>query len=222
NRRHRLLDPRGPRCRLLRAAEVKQVSPLPTWRQRLERALEPRIDAELLLQLLGHGKLWGLRLDLHSGLLGRHGLAYVGLDGGRLRRNLLGAGELHHPRCLDLPELHQQLLRVLQQRTLKEAQRAIFFEALNDDDVFSIHCVAGLSPLALLSQVKPRQDPLQLRNLGPPPLSIRHLHAASPLLQVAEVRRPPRSVLNACAFAMSKSQAASSLNAHPWRNTNAG
>src|SRR4029077_14565550 len=68
DRRHRLLDPRGPRPRLLRAGEVEQVSPLPTRRQRLERALEPRIFAELLLQLLRHGKLWGLRLDLHSGL----------------------------------------------------------------------------------------------------------------------------------------------------------
>src|SRR5262245_19034452 len=151
DRRHRLLDPRGPRPRLLRAGEVKQVSSLRTRRQRLERALESRIVAELLLQFLGYGKLWGLRLNLHSGLLGRHGLAHVRLDGGRLRRNLLGAGELHHPRCLNLPELHQQLLRVLQQRALKEAQRAIFFEALNDDNVFSIHCVAGLPPLALLS-----------------------------------------------------------------------
>src|SRR5690349_874697 len=151
DRRYRLLDPRGPRLRLLRAGKVKQVSPLPTRRQRLERALEPRIVAELLLQLLGHGNFWGLRLDLHSGLLGRHGLAHVGLDGGRLRRNLLGAGEFHHPRCLNLSELDQQLLWVLQQRTLKEAQRAIVFEALNDDEVFPIHCVAGLSPLALLS-----------------------------------------------------------------------
>src|SRR6266446_7733116 len=108
DRRHRLLDPRGPRPRLLRAGEVKQVSPLPTRRQRLERALEPRIVAELLLQLLGHRKLWGLRLDLHSSLPDRHGLAHVGLDGGRLRRNLLCAGELHHPRCLNLPELDQQ------------------------------------------------------------------------------------------------------------------
>jgi hypothetical protein len=49
---------------------------------------------ELLLQLLGHGKLSGLCLDLQSGLLGRHGLAHIGLDGGRFRRNLLGAGEL--------------------------------------------------------------------------------------------------------------------------------
>jgi hypothetical protein len=48
DRRHRLLDPRGPRLRLLRAGEVKKVSPLPTRRQRLERALEPRIFAELL------------------------------------------------------------------------------------------------------------------------------------------------------------------------------
>jgi len=102
DRRHCLLDPRGPRPRLLRTGEVKQVSPLSTRRQRLEGALEPRIVAELLLQLLGHGKLWGLRLDLNSGLLGRHGLAHVGLDGGRFRRNLLGAGELHHPRCLNL------------------------------------------------------------------------------------------------------------------------
>src|SRR5436190_1817263 len=67
------------------------------------------------------------------------------------RPRLLRAGELHHPRCLNLPELHQQPLRVLQQRTLKEAQRAIFFEALNDDNVFSIHGVAGFPPLALLS-----------------------------------------------------------------------
>ena len=64
DRRHCLLDPRGPRSRLLRAGEVKQVSPLPTRRQRLEGALEPPIVAELLLQLLGHGKLWGLRLTL--------------------------------------------------------------------------------------------------------------------------------------------------------------
>src|SRR5439155_7092086 len=92
DRRHRLLDPRDPRPRLLRAGEVKQVPPLPTRRQRLERALEPRIVAEFLLQLLGHGKLSTLRLNLHSGLLGRHGLAHVGLDGGRLRRDLLGAG----------------------------------------------------------------------------------------------------------------------------------
>src|SRR3981081_472764 len=98
--------------------------------------------------------------------------------------NLLTPPPRTCPTCRSLPELHQQLLRVLQQRTLKEAQRAIFFEALNDDDVFSVHCVAGLSPLALLSQVKPRQDPLQLGNLSLPPLSIRHLHAAPPLLQV--------------------------------------
>jgi hypothetical protein len=49
DRRHRLLDPRGPRLRLLRAGEVKQISPLPAWRQRFERALEPRIVSELLL-----------------------------------------------------------------------------------------------------------------------------------------------------------------------------
>lgn len=41
--------------------------------------------------------------------------------------------------------------RMKEQRPLKEAQRAIVFEALNDDDVFSIHRVAGLSPLAFFS-----------------------------------------------------------------------
>src|SRR5262249_34161626 len=73
DRRHRLLDPRGPRPRLLRASEVKQISPLPTRRQRLECALEPWIVAEFLFQFLGHRNSGGLRLDLHSGLLGRHG-----------------------------------------------------------------------------------------------------------------------------------------------------
>jgi hypothetical protein len=43
---------------------------VPTRRQCVERALEPRIVAELLLQLLGHGKLWRLGLDPQSGLLG--------------------------------------------------------------------------------------------------------------------------------------------------------
>src|SRR5262249_20772232 len=57
DRRHRLLDPRAPRRGLLRAGEVIEVSPLPARRQRLECALDPRISTELLLQLLGHGKL---------------------------------------------------------------------------------------------------------------------------------------------------------------------
>src|SRR5579862_7933130 len=81
DRGHRLRDPRGPRRRLLRAREVKQVSPLPPRSQRLERTLEQRIPAELLLQLLRYGKLSGLRLDLQTGLCGRYGLAHVGLDG---------------------------------------------------------------------------------------------------------------------------------------------
>src|SRR6185437_14193186 len=74
DRRRRLLNPRGPRSGLFRAGEVKQVSPLPARRQRLERALELRILAEFLLQLRRQDKLPGLGLDLHSGLLGRHGL----------------------------------------------------------------------------------------------------------------------------------------------------
>src|SRR5262249_25631000 len=98
--------------------------------------------------------------------------------------NLPGARELHHSRRLNLPEPHQQLLRVLQQGALKETQRAVFLEALNDDDVLPLQRVAGLSPLALHFQIKSGQGPLQLGNLGPPPLSIRHLHAAPRLSYV--------------------------------------
>jgi hypothetical protein len=58
--------------------------------------------------------------------------------------------ELHHPRRLNLPELHQQLLRIVQQRTVEEAQCTVFLEALNDDEFFSIYRVAGLSPLVPL------------------------------------------------------------------------
>src|SRR5215475_522989 len=61
DRGHRLLDPGDPRPGLLRTGEVKQVSPLPARRQLFERALEPRIVAELLCQLLGHREFWGLR-----------------------------------------------------------------------------------------------------------------------------------------------------------------
>src|SRR5581483_2518845 len=96
-----------------------------------------------------------------------------------------GAGELHHPRGLNLSEPDQQLLAVLQQRTLEEAQRAILLEALNDDDVVSVDRVTGLSPLALLRQVKSRQELLQRRDLSLPPFSICHLHAAPSLSQAA-------------------------------------
>jgi hypothetical protein len=43
--------------------------------------------------------------------------------------------------------------------------------------------------LALFTQVKPRQDPLQLGNLSLPPFSIRHLHTR-PLLLQGEVGNP--------------------------------
>ena len=47
DRGHRLLDSRRPRCRLLGRRKVVQVTPLPTRRQRLERALEALVRMKL-------------------------------------------------------------------------------------------------------------------------------------------------------------------------------
>src|SRR5262249_24378521 len=107
------------------------------------------------------------------------GLAHVGLDGRRLRRDVLHAGELHHPPGLHLTELHQHLLGVLQQGALKEAQPEVLFEALHDDDVLPIHRVGGFTPLTLLLHRKAGEHPPHLRDLRLPPLSIRHLHAST-------------------------------------------
>ena len=48
-----------------------------------------------------------LLLHPQPSLLDSDGLAYVGLDGRRLRHDVLHAGELHHPPGLHLTELHQ-------------------------------------------------------------------------------------------------------------------
>lgn len=55
DRRHRFLDPRGPRSGLLRAGEVKTGIPFADPASGLERALELRIVTVLLLQLLRTG-----------------------------------------------------------------------------------------------------------------------------------------------------------------------
>lgn len=56
-RGHCLFDPRLPCHRLLGRGKVVQVTPLPTWCQRLERVLEPRVCSEPLRQLLGKRKI---------------------------------------------------------------------------------------------------------------------------------------------------------------------
>src|ERR1041384_6795893 len=110
DRRHRPFDPCHPRRRLLGPGKVVEVTPLPPRRERLEGALETRVPAEPLRQLLGNRKIRGLpALHPEPGLLDRDGFAHVGLDGRRLRRDVLHAGELHDPTGVDLTELHQRL-----------------------------------------------------------------------------------------------------------------
>src|SRR5204863_882087 len=106
-------------------------------------------------------------------------LAHVGLDGRRLRPDVLHAGELHHPPGVHLAELHEHLLGVLQQGALKEGQPKVLLEALHDDDVLLIDRVGGLTPLTLLLHRKAGEHPPHLRDLRLPPLSIRHLHAST-------------------------------------------
>jgi hypothetical protein len=77
---------------------------------------------------------------------------------------------------LHLTKLHQDLLGIRQQGALKEAEREVLFEALQDDDVLAIHGVGGLPPLTLLFHPKAGQHPPHLRDFRLPPLSIRHLH----------------------------------------------
>src|SRR5438876_6622726 len=102
-RRHRLFDSRRPRRRLLGRGKVVQVTPLPPRRQRLEGALETRIPSEALTQLPRNRKIRGsLRLHPQARLLDGDGLAHVGLDGRRFRRDVLRAGELHHAPGVDL------------------------------------------------------------------------------------------------------------------------
>src|SRR5438876_9418860 len=72
-----------------------------------------------------------------------------------------------------LAELHQHLLRILQQGALKEAPPEVLFEAPDDDDVLSIQRVGGLIPLTLLLHCKAGEHSPHRRDLCLPPLSIR-------------------------------------------------
>src|SRR4051812_2981058 len=114
-RGYRLFDSCSPGRGLLRCREVVQVTPLSSWRQRLEGALETRVLSEPLTQLFWNWEIRGCP-GLHSQarLLDCDGLAHVGLDGRRVRRDLLRAGEHHHARNVSLAELHEHLLRILQ------------------------------------------------------------------------------------------------------------
>src|ERR1017187_3833354 len=71
-----------------------------------------------------------------------------------------------------LPQLHQQLLRVFQQCSLKEPQRKILLEPLQDDDILPIHRVGGLPPFALVLPRKAGEHPPHLLDLRLPPLPI--------------------------------------------------
>src|SRR6185503_6486063 len=103
---------------------------------RFERALETRISSKPLGELLGNRIICGaLRLHAQPGLLDCNGLADIGFYGRRLRPDVLRAAELHHATGLHLSELHQQLLWILEQSSLKEAQPKILLEAAHDDDV---------------------------------------------------------------------------------------
>src|SRR5262249_7426156 len=105
-----------------------------------------------------------------------------------LRRNLLRAPKLHHPSRLHLPELHQNFLRILQQRALKKSQRKIFFEALQDDDVLPVDGKSRLPPFALFRHRQSVEHAPHLRNLRPQETSTRHLHGA-PILNRLKRRR---------------------------------
>ncbi len=135
-------------------------------RQRRERALETTVPSEPLRQFLRNRKIRGLLL-LHpqSSLLACDGLAHVGLDGRRLRRDVLHAGELHHPPGVHLTELHQHL---------------------QDDDVLPIHRVRGLtSPKLTLGGADVEAEPAPLlRGVRRSPL---HRHR-----RTVRVRRPGR------------------------------
>src|SRR5262252_645547 len=79
-----------PACRLLGRGKVVEVTPLPPRRQRLEGALETRVFSEPLRQLLGHREIRGLPLfHPQPSLLDCDGLTHVGLDGRRLRPDVL-------------------------------------------------------------------------------------------------------------------------------------
>jgi hypothetical protein len=160
---------------------VVQVAPLPSRRQRLEGALEARVFPEPFLQLLRNRKIRGLlRLHAQARFFDRDGLAHVRPDDRGARPDLFRAGELHHAAGVHLAKLHQHLLRIFQQRPLKESEPEILLEALQDDDVRAIQRVGRLAPLALFRHPQAGEHTLHCRDLCLPPVSIRHFHAGTP------------------------------------------
>ena len=89
----------------------------------------------------------------------------------RARPDRLRAREHHHAPRLHLTELHEELLRILQQRALEEAKREVLLEALQDHDVLAIHGEGGLAPLALLLHRQRGEDLSHRRDLRLPPRS---------------------------------------------------
>ena len=149
-------DPIGARFGLPCPCEMQQVTPLSTWREGFEGALEVGFFAESVKQFL--------RL-LHriGGLLGRLESRAFECDSKRDQVHQSGSKffdvrtgrDLHQSSGLGIwSRLFEDPLRVGQPSPLEEAQRAEIFQGGDDGDVFAFEAIARNTPLDFFDQAR--------------------------------------------------------------------
>ena len=149
-------DPIGARFGLPCPCEMQQVTPLSTWREGFEGALEVGFFAESVKQFL--------RL-LHriGGLLGRLESRAFECDSKRDQVHQSGSKffdvrtgrDLHQSSGLGIwSRLFEDPLRVGQPSPLEEAQRAEIFQGGDDGDIVAFEAIARNTPLDFLDQAR--------------------------------------------------------------------
>src|SRR6185312_2390372 len=114
-----------------------------------------------------------LEFDPGARTLGLDGLLHISPDGRLHLRDLGRRGESHLAlRLRFLAGLHEDVLRVVQQRALDEQQRAGLLERHDQDDIGAVQGIGRLAPFQFLGQVAIEQYLAQSGDLGLPVLRL--------------------------------------------------
>ena len=154
---------------LFGGVEMQEVGALPTWGQSGEGLFQRGVLIELVLQFFRDGFGSGFEGGFQSGFFCRDGFLQVVFQDGLGLGDGLHAGEGDEAARLGvLAGLFEDAVRVFEHGALAEHERAVVFEAAEQDDVGTVVGVARLVPLEVFGELGVEQDATQRLELRLP------------------------------------------------------
>ncbi len=149
---------------------MEEVGSLPSRRQCVERGFQSWDFIQFGLKFIGHREIGSL-FQLHSqaGFFHINGFVDIGFQDGFLPDDFANTGEpnltpgLHILRLLD-----QNALGIFQQRAFEKQQRTVLLKSVDNNDVFLVNRVTGLTPFQFFGQPAVENDRPQLLKLFVP------------------------------------------------------